>query len=131
MDAALELLKAGNIQAIADDLLRLRPAAQRAGRSQEGCSTLRFAISDGAATATANKKTASTVLIVTISGISLLVVLSVAFGILNARSISKPVKQLTRDVKRLAEGEMDINLTPKSPKTRSARCARLSIPSFR
>ncbi|MGI5919677.1 MAG: methyl-accepting chemotaxis protein, partial [Christensenellales bacterium] len=117
MDAALELLKAGNIQAIADDLYGYGPLHNAQAEVKKAASTLRFAISDGAAaTATANKKTASTVLIVTISGISLLVVLSVAFGILNARSISKPVKQLTRDVKRLAEGEMDINLDAKITK---------------
>lgn len=45
-----------------------------------------------------------------------MVVLSVLFGIFMARSISRPVKSLTRDVKRLAAGETDIDLNSRSTK---------------
>lgn len=115
--AAVEAMKAGDLQSLADDLNGYGQlyAAQAAVKQAAG--SLRYAISDGAsATATANKRTASAVLIITISGISLIVVLSVLFGILMARGISRPVKSLTRDVQRLAAGEMDIDLNAKSTK---------------
>jgi methyl-accepting chemotaxis protein len=114
---AIELMEAGNIQAVADEIYSYSSMYAAQAAVKDSVTSLRYTISDGASvTATANKKTASTVMTITIAGISLLVVLSVAFGILNARSISKPVKQLTRDVKRLAEGEMDINLDAKITK---------------
>ncbi|NLT98950.1 MAG: HAMP domain-containing protein [Christensenellaceae bacterium] len=117
MEAALEMLKSGNIQALTDDLYGYGPMYSAMAAVQKTAEKLHYAMSDGAAaTATANKRTASTVLIITISGISLIVVLSVVLGVLNARSISRPVKQLTRDVKRLADGEMDINLDAKITK---------------
>ena len=117
MEAALELIKAGNVQPIAEDFYSYGELYKAQLEVKKAAEKLCFAMSDGAAaTATANKKTASDVLLITISGISLIVVLSVVFGILNARSISRPVKQLTRDVQRLAAGEMDISLDAKITK---------------
>ncbi len=72
-------------------------------------STLRSAISgNAAAVANSNKRQSEMVSLITIIGISIVVAASVLIGIFTARGISKPMKRLTDNVKRLAEGDTDI-----------------------
>jgi methyl-accepting chemotaxis protein len=117
LNATLDTLAAGDVQSIADDLKLYGTFYTSHSAVLKAASALRYAISgDAASMATNNNKTASTVLIITIASVSLVVVLSVLFGILMARGISRPVKSLTRDVKRLAAGETDIDLDTRSTK---------------
>lgn len=117
LTSSLDQLAAGNVQAISDDINGYGPLYTAQAEVVKAVAKLRSSISgDAAATATANKKQAATVLTVTIVGISLVVVLSVLIGIFMARGISKPLKSLTRDIKRLAAGETDIDLAAKTTK---------------
>ena len=69
---------------------------------------------DAAKIASDNKADAATVQMVTLIGISAVVLLSVLIGVFMARGISKPLKKLTDNVKQLAAGETDIALDSRS-----------------
>ena len=117
LTSALDQMSAGNVQAVSDDINSFGPLYTAQNDTVKAVTKLCNAISGGAAsTASSNKKQAAAVLAVTIGGISLVVVLSVLIGVFMARGISKPLKSLTRDIKRLAAGETDIDLNTKITK---------------
>lgn len=75
----------------------------------EKAGKLRTTISGNAAVVNnTNKKQSASVQLITMIGIGVLVALSVLIGIFTARGISKPVKMLTQNVKKLADGDTDI-----------------------
>lgn len=71
-----------------------------------------FEVTSGAsAISLQNSKTAESVFMITIIAAGAVLVLSVLSGVLFARSISRPIKKLTANVKLLAAGETDIKLS--------------------
>ena len=71
-----------------------------------------FEVTSGAsAISLQNTKTADLVFMVTIIAAGVVLVLSILSGVFIARSISRPIKKLTANVKLLAAGETDIKLS--------------------
>ncbi len=105
----IDMVEKGDTEAVIQDLLKFGDFRTTEMAVVENVGNLRTTISGNAAVvANTNKKQAAQVQLVTIVGIGLLVALSVLIGIFTARGISKPVKQLTENVKRLAGGDTDI-----------------------
>ncbi len=105
----LELLDAGEAETIRQDLTKFGEFRMTENSVLEAVEKLRTAISNDAAVVdNNNRKLAANVQLITIIGIGVVVALSVLIGIFTARGISKPVRQLTANVKRLAEGDTDI-----------------------
>ncbi len=109
LNKVLELLESSNLEAVREDLTKFGDFRNAEISVLKGASDLRVAISGNAASvANTNKKKAADVQLFTIAGISIVVAASVLIGIFTARGISKPMKRLTDNVKRLAEGDTDI-----------------------
>ncbi len=114
---AIDKISNGDKQPIIKDLNsygKLRSAERDTSKAIED---LQYAITENALSmSTQNTKAAENVFLITICSVGLVLLLSVLIGILTARSISKPVKKLTANVKLLAAGETNIEMSQKTSK---------------
>lgn len=111
MTEAREKIEAGDRTNVIEALVRgnLQVAETETSKALED---FVFEVTSGAsAISLQNTKTADSVFMVTIIVAGVVLVLSVLAGVLIARSISKPIKKLTANVKLLAAGETDIKLS--------------------
>ncbi len=109
LTAAVNMIQSGNKAAVSKDILNageLYMATQNVSTALDDLNS--ELTSKSAAQDTANKSEAEIVQTVTWFLIAAVLFLSLFIGITTARSISKPVKKLTRTVELLAEGDTDI-----------------------
>jgi methyl-accepting chemotaxis protein len=111
MSDALKRLEAGDKAYIINDMLvgdmqRAENDAQRAFDSLMHTTT-----SNAATISTKNDKIADSVFMITVIAVGSVLVFSVLIGIVAARGISRPIKKLTANVKMLAAGETDIEIS--------------------
>jgi len=111
MTEAREKIEAGDRAYVTEALVR--GDLQRAEKeTSNALDDFVFEVTSGAsAISLQNTKTADLVFMVTIIAAGVVLVLSILSGVLIARSISRPIKKLTANVKLLAAGETDIKLS--------------------
>ena len=112
IDAAVEKIKAGDKQSVVDDYLNIGELYQAEKGVSGAIEDFGVAVTTKAgAQDTANRTNASDVQRNTIILIGVVLFFSVFIGITTSRGISRPIKKLTGAVKRLADGETDIQST--------------------
>lgn len=117
LDKAVEDIKNGNKNAVIDDLTNFGELKAAEGNFETALDSLKYSITDGAAIInTTNNKTGNAVFLITVIAIGVVLVLSVFGGILISRGISRPIKKLTSNITRLAQGETNIALEEKKTK---------------
>jgi len=115
--SALNSIKAGDTQPVLDDLMNYGDLRNAEAKLEDAINQMKFSITqDASDKATGNKKTAQDVNLFTLICMGVVVVASVLIGIFSARGFSRPIKKLTVNVKRLAEGETDFELSGVSSK---------------
>ena len=110
MEQAMTKLKEGDKAFVTNELLKgdLRVAENNVEDAMED---LKFSItSSSSSTSLKNQKLGDNVYTITLGIAGFVLVLSVTIGILIALGISRPIKRLTGDAKRLASGEIDIDI---------------------
>lgn len=111
MGEAIEHLKSGDMAYIEDSLSN-GALGDAETYAQQALDNLLYAIStDALADSTDNSKTADSVFLITVIAAGGVIILSILIGLFTARNISKPIKKLTANVKMLAAGETDIDVS--------------------
>ena len=117
LDQALESVKEGDAQTVIDDLMNYGDLRNAEAKVEDALKQLKFSMTQNASSqATDNERTAKNVIQVTMIVAGAAIVLSVLIGLLTARGFSKPIKQLTSNVKRLAAGDTSIEITDAAAK---------------
>jgi methyl-accepting chemotaxis protein len=110
-------LKAGEKDAVFEDIMHYGELRTAEGTVSKAISDLKYAITENSTKQdTQTKRTSSTAVIGTIGSACFVLILSVLIGVFTARGFSHPIKRLTQHVKRLAVGDTDITLTVYSRK---------------
>lgn len=110
--AAIDKIEAGNKQEVLDDLMHFGDLRTAEGDVSKTLGDLKYSITEKATTEAKNSKDiASNVLIITIGAAGAVLILSVLIGIFMARGFSLPIKKLTANVKRLAAGDTEFELS--------------------
>lgn len=109
---AIAKIEAGNKAEVLDDLMHFGDLRTAEGDVSKALGDIKYAITENATTeAKKSKDTASNVLIITIGTAGAVLILSILIGILMARGFSHPIKRLTANVKRLAAGDTDFEIS--------------------
>ena len=114
LDDLIEKAKAGNPQELLSEISKSSSLRSLESEIEKGLNDLIYVITSNASTIYAsNKATASQVLSVTLIATCGLFIIAILIGLLISRSISKPVKSLTKEVKQLAAGNLDFEVSGK------------------
>ena len=115
--SALDSIKAGDTQSVYNDLMNYGDLKKAETTLEDAIKQMKFSITkDASERATENKKTAQDVSMITLICIGVVLVLSVLIGIFMARGFSRPIKRLTANVKRLAAGETNFEMSQATSK---------------
>jgi methyl-accepting chemotaxis protein len=114
---AIAKIEDGQKNAVLDDLMHFGDLRSAEDDVSKALNDLKYTITENATSeAKSSKDTASQVLTITIGAVGAVLVLSVLIGIFMARGFSRPIKKLTANVKRLAVGETDFEISGVSSK---------------
>lgn len=114
---ALASIEAGQKQAILDDLINYGELKEAENAVNNAIEDLKYSITeDAGAKDTANNKMSAMVILITEICVGLVLVLSILIGIFTARGFSRPIKKLTSNVKLLAAGNTDFELSSRKTK---------------
>jgi len=117
LDDAISKIEDGNKQAVIDSYANYDSLRETEKKLEGYLSNIKYSITENASrTSLTNEQTSELVLLITLIAVGSVLILAVLIGILTARSISKPIKKLTSDVKLLAAGETNITLPEKTGK---------------
>ena len=117
---AIESIKSGNKQAVADDLIKVGELYDAETAVSNASGKLNYAITQNSTSLERDSEDYYTrAFIITLVLVALVLALSLIIGIFTARGISKPVKKLTKAVAQLAAGDTDIELAPNEDKRRN------------
>ena len=112
LESAVTSIQAGDKAAVIEDLAAFGQLRTAEMALEDALESLMAAVtSDAAAMSTKNNQTADSVFTVTVIAVGVVLGLSVLIGAVIAKGISRPVKKLTENVKKLAAGETDIALS--------------------
>lgn len=117
MEAAVSNIDSGNGRAVISDLNGFGELRKSETAVQNALNNLRYSISsDALAMNTDNNNEADMIMRVMLYSLSAVLLLSIVVGILLSRGISKPLKKLTANAKRIADGEIVDDMSEKSSK---------------
>lgn len=117
LDEALESIIAGNGMAVIDDLNNEGDIVNAQKKVEKVLIKLETYITlDASRKSTENTSTAETVLLLTITGVAVVFVFSILIGIFIARGIGTPIYKLTKNVRLLAAGDTNIEVSEISTK---------------
>jgi len=112
MNEAIDAVKAGNKAQVAQDLMLYGKLRMAEGNVTDALEDFKDAIvNDSAQQMRDSQQVSSQTEMITIIGLSVVLVISVLIGVLIARGFSRPIKRLTQHVQKLAAGDTDITLT--------------------
>ncbi len=116
MDENVAMLNAGDKESVRESLID-GPMRNAENDVAESLDDLMFAITGNASTASIqNERMANQVYWITLGVAAFVLLCSVAIGIIIAMGISRPIKRLTANAKRIAAGDIDIDITGASTK---------------
>ncbi len=114
---AMVKIEAGNKAEVLDDLMHFRDLRLAEEDVSAAINDFKYKTTENATSAARiSKETASQVFIITIGAAAAALILSVVIGTMTARGFSRPLKRLAANVKRLAAGETDFELSEASSK---------------
>ena len=114
---AVSKIEAGKKQEVFEDIMRFGDLRTAEGEVSNALSDLKYSLTENAtAEARKSQKTASDVFLITIGIAGAVLILSVLIGIFMARGFSRPIKRLTANVKRLAAGETNFEMSQATSK---------------
>ena len=117
LGSAVNSIKDGDTQSVLDDLMNYGDLKKAETTLEDAIKQMKFSITQDASNrATRNKKTAQDVSLITIICLGAVLASSVLIGIFTAKGFSRPIKKLTANVKRLAAGETNFELSGASSK---------------
>jgi methyl-accepting chemotaxis protein len=112
LESAVNCIKAGDTQPVLEDLMGYGDLRKSETALEDAIKQMKFSITqDASEKATGNKKTAQDVYMITLICVGAVLVSAVLIGIFTARGFSRPIKRLTTNVKRLAAGETDFEIS--------------------
>ncbi len=112
LDDLIMKAKLGNTDALFDQISKSGPLRTAETKIEKDLNDLIYVItSNASAIYAANKQKAMQVLNITVVATAALFIIAVVIGVLISRGISKPVKKLTQEVKQLASGDLDIDVS--------------------
>lgn len=115
--AALGNIEAGQKQSVIDDLINFGNLKTAEDQVNDKLDRLKFAITEDSGSAAAlNRRTSGTTILITEVCAGFVILLSIIIGIITARGFSRPIKKLTSNVKQLAAGNTNIELSAKVTK---------------
>ena len=108
----IEKYESGQKQQLIDNMGGVSAFNEAEGQMQSQLYQLSLSVTgDATSINTRNQKTAQTVFTNTVISAGALVILSILIGTLISRSLSKPIKMLTKRAKQLAAGDTDFEIT--------------------
>lgn len=111
LQEAADKVKNGKKEAVLKDLTGFGELEEAEGVLEKALDNLMFEISgDASNISNYNSQTGDLVLLITVVAICIVFLLSVLIGIILSRGISKPIKNLTRNIIKLASGNTAIEL---------------------
>jgi methyl-accepting chemotaxis protein len=114
---AIDKIEAGKKQEVLDDLMHFGELRTSEDKVSKALSDLKYTVTEDATShARMSKDTASQVFTITIGVAGAVLILSVLIGLIMARGFSRPIKKLAANIKRLAAGETDFELSEASSK---------------
>lgn len=114
---AIDRIKAGDTQSVLDDLMNYGDLKNAEAKLEDAINQMKFSLTqDAADRATENEETAQDVNLFTLICVGAVLAASVLIGFFTAKGFSRPIKTLTKNVKRLAAGETDFVLSGVSSK---------------
>ena len=114
---AISKIDSGNKQEVYQDIMRFGDLRTAEGNVSKALSDLKYSLTENAtAEARMSQEKAASVFLITIGIAGGVLVLSVLIGIFMARGFSRPIKRLTANVKRLAAGETNFEMSQATSK---------------
>ena len=114
---AISKIESGNKQEVYQDIMRFGDLRTAEGNVSKALSDLKYSLTENAtAEARMSQEKAANVFLITIGIAGGVLVLSVLIGIFMARGFSRPIKRLTANVKRLAAGETNFEMSQATSK---------------
>mgnify|MGYP000135602085 CR=1 FL=1 len=117
LEEAVAKIEAGQKQEVLDDLMHFGSLRTAEDDVSKALNNLKFTVTENATSqARKSKDTASQVFIITLGIAGAVLVLSVLIGLFMARGFSRPIKRLSENIKRLAAGETNFELSETTSK---------------
>jgi len=117
LSGAIDRIKAGDTQSVLDDLMNYGDLKNAEAKLEDAINQMKFSLTqDAADKAAENEEAAQDVNLFTLICVGAVLAASVLIGFFTAKGFSRPIKTLAKNVKRLAAGETDFELSGISSK---------------